>query len=429
MSRVLHIVPHLGGGVGTVLRNYLDWSARNSSFVHELLALESLNQESKIFFARTSVSHSENCHDLNELIEAKISVADIVLIHWWNHPALFNLFVKVKWPKCRLVFWSHVSGFSSPQEIHSNLINFCDHFVLTTPTSRDLEVFKTFPIDKLSDIWSVGDLSSFRSIVKSESRGFRVGYIGTMDYAKLHPDFLEIFSKNDVPQEIQFFLYGGNDHERIKEDICRRGLASQIHVMGPTKCPEAQLKDMDVFLYPLNPRHYGTCDQALAEAMSAGVVPVVLNNRMESFMVEDQESGLVATSLSQMYSHLMILWQQKELRQRLAEGARRRAEHKFSFEKMSIRWEQLFQKLALFPKENRQWHMESEKDLSYGARLFLQAVPELRSLLLRFEAREIEQFVFKNREHSSKTKGTVHHYLSYFPEDEILQKWARSLTI
>ena len=49
----------------------------------------------------------------------------------------------------------------------------------------------------------------------------------------------------------------------------------------------------DVFGYPLNRGHYGTCDQALAEAMGCGIVPIVFDNLMECHMVNDMSSGLV----------------------------------------------------------------------------------------------------------------------------------------
>lgn len=40
---------------------------------------------------------------------------------------------------------------------------------------------------------------NYKNIIRKEHHGFNVGYIGTVDYSKMHPNFLNIYEKIDIP--------------------------------------------------------------------------------------------------------------------------------------------------------------------------------------------------------------------------------------
>ncbi|NTW43934.1 MAG: glycosyltransferase family 4 protein, partial [Anaerolineaceae bacterium] len=46
----------------------------------------------------------------------------------------------------------------------------------------------------------------------------------------------------------------------------------------------------------MNPRHYGTSENALLEAMTMGVVPVVIDNPTECSLVIEGKTGLIVKS-------------------------------------------------------------------------------------------------------------------------------------
>ena len=87
----------------------------------------------------------------------------------------------------------------------------------------------------------------------------------------------------------------------------------RIHFGGQTAEPAAALSGADIFFYPLQPDHYGTAENALVEAMSLGLVPVVLNNPAEMAIVRHGETGFVARSIDECIALLQMLLSSPEL--------------------------------------------------------------------------------------------------------------------
>ena len=71
----------------------------------------------------------------------------------------------------------------------------------------------------------------------------------------------------------------------------------------------------DIFFYPLQPDHYGTAENALVEAMSLGLMPVVLDNPAEMAIVRDGETGFVARSIERCTALLQTLLASPGLRE------------------------------------------------------------------------------------------------------------------
>ena len=130
--KILHITPHLGGGVGSVVRGYLEYEIKQSGNVHRVVSLDSLNLESKDLFNKLGIQWNEKMYLDQDLLSSLITNSDIILIHWWNHPLLQDLLMNKELPDSRIIFWTHISGNSDPN-------NFCD-FVLKSPQAP----YKTF---------------------------------------------------------------------------------------------------------------------------------------------------------------------------------------------------------------------------------------------------------------------------------------------
>ena len=193
-KKILHITPHLGAGVGTVVLHYLAKVAKNGKYEHKIACLDYANENAKEISKKSGFvlfgDMRKNVSNLFKMIEA----ADIVLLHWWNHPMLFDLLVRQKLPKCRLVLWSHTSGYPAPINFTDKILKYPDIFVFTTPLSYKTEEVKRLPPryrKKLRDIWSTGGLERVKNIKLKKHKGFNVGYIGTVDYTKMHPNFLD----------------------------------------------------------------------------------------------------------------------------------------------------------------------------------------------------------------------------------------------
>ena len=295
-KNILHITPHLGGGVGRVILNYIIRTKSSEMYSHNIGCLEYANEMATEIAKNEDIVLFDQLFDNKEKLFELISEADIVLIHWWNHPLLYALFVKEELPSCRIVMWSHISGFHPPYLFTKPLFNYADIFVFTTPISFDANEIKELPSEyhrKLKSIWSTGGTEHVSHVVHREHAGFNIGYIGTVDYCKLHPDFIKMCSKVDIA-DAKFIVCGGHKQNEIKQEAINLGIDNKIDFEGQVPNISQYLSEFDIFGYPLAPYHYGTCEQALAEAMAAGVVPVVLANKTETFMVQDGITGIVA---------------------------------------------------------------------------------------------------------------------------------------
>ncbi|HEY5379064.1 MAG TPA: glycosyltransferase, partial [Pseudolabrys sp.] len=90
---------------------------------------------------------------------------------------------------------------------------------------------------------------------------------------------------------------------------------------GQTHRPNEALAQADIFFYPLQHEHYGTAENALVEAMSLGLVPVVLGNLAETAIVTHGETGLVAQTIDQCPALLKALLDDPGLLRRLSANA------------------------------------------------------------------------------------------------------------
>ena len=358
---VLHITPHLGGGVGAVLYNYLSSVAHISDFTFSLCCLEPSSQNQKSSFTPLVHQMEENCFtEITELLQ-KIAVSDIVVVHWWNHPLLFELLVIVNFPPCRLVFWSHVSGLGGTSIFTSKLLEYPDAFYLTTPVSKEAKVDKQAfsKLQTCNYIWSTSGLGDASLKSQKSSGNVNIGYIGTLDFAKIHSKFIRL-SSQVCSKDIKFIVCGDVNNEMIN-DVSKQNLKSLFEFTGYVHNIRDYLNSFDIFGYPLSAKHYGTCDQVLGESMSFGVPPVVFNNPMESFIVVNGESGLVVESEREYVEALEFLIKEPVERKRLGDNARERALELYDTQKLISSWKAVYSDIMDIPKTKKQWPKAIDK--------------------------------------------------------------------
>ena len=138
----------------------------------------------------------------------------------------------------------------------------------------------------------------------------------------MHPAFFDVIDKLDG--EICASVWGNVEPEGA---VVARARAmrhpERISFGGQTAEPAAALSGADLFFYPLQHDHYGTAENALIEAMSLGLVPVVLNNPAEMAIVRHGETGFVAHSIEECAALLQELLSSPDLREQLSRNAMR----------------------------------------------------------------------------------------------------------
>ncbi|RPH75716.1 glycosyltransferase [bacterium] len=333
---ILHVTPHMGGGIGTVLMGWIDKAIAANDHDHRIVSLDYVNDKAMDWANKKGFPLAGNMAQTNQNLS--MLAADIVLCHFWDHPTLAELFSR-ELPPCRLVFW-----------LHKNTLE-----AMTLPVEPDW-VIKTSPVQGAGKyIWSTGDMARFFEIQPKPHKGFNVGYCGTIDYKKIHPNFIkmcrEIIKKipdvhftfmGDASQEILLSLFQPPPLPPFPLSGQHFTFTGKVDDIAP------YLAEMDVFGYPLRSDNYGTCEQVLGEAMCAGVVPVVMSNMAEMLIVQ---AG--ATSPSAYVDTVKALYDFPEQRKLLSDTCRRFAKSLYSIDTMIYQWDEVFESMMKEPKKKR----------------------------------------------------------------------------
>ncbi|MBN1130982.1 MAG: glycosyltransferase, partial [Chitinispirillaceae bacterium] len=182
----------------------------------------------------------------------------------------------------------------------------------------------------------------------------------------------------------------------------------------------------DVFGYPLGRDHYGTGEQALIEAMAAGLPVVVFDNGSERHLVEHGETGLVVKNEREYTAALEKLHRDEALRRRLGDRARERARALFSLDTMVNEWRTLFHETAGLPKQEHLW--PGDRPL-HGAALFMESLGDAatwfrQSVSSNGKSPEAQhQIASLTGAHRAATRGSAFHYRTVYPRDPYLNLW------
>ena len=231
----------------------------------------------------------------NKSISERIARSDIVQLEFWNHPTIMAALCCAPLPQMRLIVWCHVSGTYFPI-IPIKLLSDAHIFLFTSACSyKTAETSKAIfdGVGELGIVSSGGGMNGLpKRQIQDNCSPLRYGYAGTTNFAKLHPDIVDgLSSVSDASFRVR--LIGDGANRKILEKQCRENNQSNLlEFRGYTDDIEAELKNLDVMIYLLNPEHYGTSENALLEGMAMGVVPIVLKNAAECEIVEDRVTGL-----------------------------------------------------------------------------------------------------------------------------------------
>lgn len=301
MVELLHVTAHLGGGVGKVLASLVAESWRRQSGIrHTVACLEAPEKFQFVEQLRSHGGHLLLCPTHQELA-AQIQQADIVQLEWWHHPVVAGWMCGSELPPMRLVVWSHVSGLHPP-EIPPAFVAAPHRFLFTSPCSWEhprLAALKSTVRRRMDVVFSSGGFDDLPApVVRPSDGSLRVGYVGTLNFAKLHPRLLDFLAAVRLPGFRLILVGDPTMGAELLANAASAGLGNRIELRGYQAAVAKELAGFDVLAYLLNPLHYGTTENALLEAMAMGVVPVVLDNPAERHLVAHLQTGLVVEGLA-----------------------------------------------------------------------------------------------------------------------------------
>jgi glycosyltransferase involved in cell wall biosynthesis len=210
--------------------------------------------------------------------------------------------------------------------------------------------FGTSPIQELPNgyIWSAGNMERFFDIqLHVDFPTFNVGYVGTVDYKKLHPEFAHMCEDIDLANlmfvicgEYSFFL-----HPPHKYWFTGKIAPENIDVY---------FSMMHVFGYPLRSDHYGTCEQVIGEAMACGLPVVAMNNPAEKEIIVEGVTGFLCNTPDEYVENIEHLYHKPELRKWIGTNAREFAFQRYNPTEMANQWGRNFELIMQEPKRMRE---------------------------------------------------------------------------
>lgn len=292
---ILHISAHLGGGVGKAHAALMEAASGDggeaSRIRHTYVLLEApkdLDYVTRIAAAGGRIVVAPSVGEVADLAAG----SDIVQVEWWNHPRLYALLATASLPPLRLALWTHISGLNAPL-IPAGLPALADQTLFTSACSYAAPNLAPVLAARPEGFAVANSGFGFEPIFRPPVRGpLRCGYLGTLDFIKLHPQVFDIIDAAEVDMLVSFFGHLDPLGE-VAVRAARMRHPQRVRFMGYASDPAAVLREMDLFLYLLTPGHYGTAENALVEAMSLGVVPLVWDNAAETSIVRDGDNGHV----------------------------------------------------------------------------------------------------------------------------------------
>lgn len=344
MTNVLHIIQQFSsGGAGRALEALATFSYRSK---HQIISLVSATPEAR---RRLKVSTVPLLEEPTEgQLASCISKADVVQIHFWNTPELYELMTREH--TCRLVIWSHVKGSTAPHIVIPEFTGYSQVLVHTCSTAdpRGITIRPASP-----------DQFSFRTDSSGDHHPLVVGIFGSLHSSRMCSEALDVFAQANCPDSQLRVVGQGDLINQWQQQVRALNIKQCVHFRGFATDVVAELAQMDVLLHLPRPDSYATADLALQEALAAGVVPVVLAGTPAVDLVKHNVDGMIATNLQQCAEHLQTLDTDRQLLQRLRSAGQARAKQNLSPHRCARAFDHLYEQMCPSPKQARRLQLKA----------------------------------------------------------------------
>lgn len=414
-ARILHVIDRLApGGAATALIE----TARHLTAAGQQHAIVSLEAPVAAVVARTGQAGIEL---VTEDAERRIAEADLLWVHGWTSPAL-DAFLRRPHPPARWLVWLHVAGDGAPHVLTPAMAGFPDLLVASSPYTASVRAFAEARAET-AVVLAGSDLAPFAAVSRAPAPGaFRIGYVGTLDAAKMHPDFVAMSAAADI-DGARFDLFGrGADEARLAREIAARG-DGRFRLRGWVQDVAAAFGAMDAFGYPLARGSHATAELVVQEAMAAGLPPVLLDHGAAVDLVEHGRTGLIARDEADYPRCLEQLAVDPERCRAMGGAARRHALASFGADRAALAFEPLIARLLARPKTVRSW-AGSE---ATGADRFLAALGDFSAPFHASRSGDAEAdagIAAAGPALASATSGGIVHWRLAYPDDPWLRFWS-----
>lgn len=401
MNIVLHVAAHMGGGVGKVLSNL---ALSDTECHHHIVLLEKpIDTCFTEKLNKTRLTIAPSIQSLRDLI----STASIVQWDWWGHPLLAKMMYESGDIPVRSVIWSHTAGCHYPY-LRPDLVSLPQRFIFSSHYSKENPYWTVHDRSQMkytSVVNSSGGFENTKDVPLQDHSGFNVGYIGTLGYMKLLPQFVEYCKEiSDIPG-IKFIIIGRiQNPNQVLIDAEKSGIADKFVFKGYVNDLPAELAKLDVVGYLLNPRHHGTTENALLEAMSMSIPQVCINQCAEKYLITNGVTGYLVNNKHEYAVMIGSLYQDMLLRRKIGIAARDYVTTALSLKSTMLKLHRVYDQV-----------MQLEKTPMDFARIFGNTPYDWYMNGCPPGDDEFSKYL------TDSTKGSVAQWAKYFPEDKMLQ--------
>lgn len=431
LMKILHIAVHMGAGAGKAISGLALSDKVNE---HSIILLDEPEKHDHIERCEQNGISVKICPTAEEE-RKEASKADVIVVSWWHHPLTYRTLMNIANIPSRLVLWCHVNGLYYP-ELNPEFVSCFDACMFTSKRSFENEKWSTKEknaiYEKAALVYGMGDFQPEKFPQKNDYQvkreKMRVGYVGSLDYAKLHPEFTGWIKAAIEKNRNVCFELAGDVTSRLRHDVKEQGLSDYVNFLGFRENVGELLTQWDAFIYLLNPNNFATTENALLEAMACGLPVVASDGIVERTIIEDGKDGILAGNRGAFAEYLDRLSQSHELRETLGKEARASMLRKYDVWENILRFDSVvrntasgYKKLHDFKKvlgdEPFEWFLsgcgaEDAKKIEYLSAVDQSSanLEEVRKCLASLEG------IFKG-----KAKASVSQYNEYFPDDRRLK--------
>lgn len=359
MASILHVIEFLSRGGGMrAMCGIAKYSHQFEGHQHSLLSLNpALDDPNAKELAKLAGLNLLSWNNEQEL-DCLLSNADIVQLNWWNSPTIGN-FLRKKLPECRLITWLHVGGNSSPHIVTPELLRIADITVPCSPYTARCKAISQLPDSvRLSQVrmaYGAADFARVANVPKTPHSTFNVGYIGTVHFLKMHPDYVAMSAAAEVPNAKFIICGSGGAEQKIAQQAYEVGRSRDFDVRGYVDDIAAAISEFDIYGYPLCPDTYAAAEVNLQEVMYAGIPAVVFPYGGLRDLVINNYTGLIVDSPAEYAQAIEFLYYNPAERQRIGTNAANYARQIFGAENAARVFNNCYKELLKTPKRQRLW--------------------------------------------------------------------------
>ena len=428
--KILHITAHMGAGAGKAIAGIV---ISDHEHEHKIIVVQEPKKR----------NHIESC--LREGIEVLVSPAveelirnvewsDVIVINWWHHPSIFEILLRISDMKTRIVIWNHVNGLNYPRLKGDFLYEF-DGCMFTSGASYKNSLWTKGQAKAIKEkstlVYGMGDFRPEEYISKEDyslDKEVRIGYVGSLDYAKLHPSFISWIKKALEADETIRFLIAGDPTEDIVNDVKEMG-TEKIELLGFQSNVNEVLLSCDIFIYPLNPMNFATTENAILEAMAVGLPIITTDGIVEQNIIDNGVNGVLVHNAEEFVGSIKKLIEDMGLRKQLGKSARSYVIEKYGISENVENYRQAINKMVSVTKHKHDFTsvigMRSYEWFLSGCDSFERRVFE-DALKCEKGTKEYEKSVKRIKElgqiFNGKEKGSVNQFSYMYPDDKDLSK-------